>query len=158
MFHLCKDENGNDYGWAKVLDYIGVGWRPEEIEEGIPGPVPEGYKGKVGRTCRDLAQLKELKKQSAYVFLGNIFDSQSEPLEPSTFTMNQLEEASDKGLIDKKVYALGGMNFDNIQIARDLGFGGVVIRGDLWNKFNIHNQMDYKELITYFEKLRKLIY
>lgn len=120
--------------------------------------VPEGYKGKVGRTCRDLAQLKELKKQSAYVFLGNIFDSQSEPLEPSTFTMNQLEEASDKGLIDKKVYALGGMNFDNIQIARDLGFGGVAIRGDLWNKFNIHNQMDYKELITYFEKLRKLIY
>ena len=120
--------------------------------------VPEGYKGKVGRTCRDLTQLKELKKQSAYVFLGNIFDSQSEPLEPSTFTMNQLEEASDKGLIDKKVYALGGMNFDNIQIARDLGFGGVVIRGDLWNKFNIHTQMDYKELITYFEKLRKLIY
>jgi thiamine-phosphate pyrophosphorylase len=27
-------------------------------------PVPEGYKGKVGRTCRDLTQLKELKKQS----------------------------------------------------------------------------------------------
>ena len=50
------------------------------------------------------------------------------------------------------------MNLDNIQIARDLGFGGVVIRGDLWNKFNIHNQMDYKELINYFEKLRKLIY
>lgn len=39
MFHLCKDENGNDYGWAKVLDYIGVGWRLEEIEEGIPGQI-----------------------------------------------------------------------------------------------------------------------
>ena len=24
MFHMCKDESGNDYGWAKVLDYIGV--------------------------------------------------------------------------------------------------------------------------------------
>ena len=121
-------------------------------------PVPEGYKGKVGRTCRDLTQLKELKKQSAYIFLGNVFNSQSEPLEPSTFTMNELEDAADKGLIDKRVYALGGMNVDNIQIARDLGFGGVVIRGDLWNKFNILNQMDYKELINYFEKLRKLIY
>lgn len=37
MFHLCKDENGNDYGWAKVLDYIGVRWRPEDLETEIPG-------------------------------------------------------------------------------------------------------------------------
>ena len=31
MFHMCKDESGNDYGWAKVLDYIGVGWDPSTI-------------------------------------------------------------------------------------------------------------------------------
>lgn len=31
MFHLCKDAEGNDYGWAKVLDYIGVGWEPDTI-------------------------------------------------------------------------------------------------------------------------------
>lgn len=31
MFHLCKDADGNDYGWAKVLDYIGVGWDPSTI-------------------------------------------------------------------------------------------------------------------------------
>lgn len=31
MYHLCKDENGEDYGWGRVLDYIGVGW------EDIPG-------------------------------------------------------------------------------------------------------------------------
>lgn len=31
MFHLCKDKYGNDYGWAKVLDYIGVGWEPSTI-------------------------------------------------------------------------------------------------------------------------------
>lgn len=37
MFHLCKDENGNDYGWAKVLDYIGVGWNPADLETEIPG-------------------------------------------------------------------------------------------------------------------------
>lgn len=29
MNHLCKDENGEDYGWGLVLDYIGVGWRDE---------------------------------------------------------------------------------------------------------------------------------
>ena len=31
MFHMCKDKDGNDYGWAKVLDYIGVGWNPSTI-------------------------------------------------------------------------------------------------------------------------------
>lgn len=29
MFRLCKDESGNYFGWAHVLDYIGVGWTPE---------------------------------------------------------------------------------------------------------------------------------
>lgn len=31
MFHMCKDADGNDYGWAKVLDYIGVDWDPTTI-------------------------------------------------------------------------------------------------------------------------------
>lgn len=31
MFHMCKDQDGNDYGWAKVLDYIGVEWDPTTI-------------------------------------------------------------------------------------------------------------------------------
>lgn len=31
MFHMCKNANGNDYGWAKVLDYIGVEWDPTTI-------------------------------------------------------------------------------------------------------------------------------
>lgn len=31
MFHLCKDECGEDYGWAHVLDYIGVDWRDPEL-------------------------------------------------------------------------------------------------------------------------------
>ncbi len=118
---------------------------------------PLNYKGHISRTCTKLELLKELKKQSNYVFLRNIFDSQSEPEQKSDFTMNDLEKAADNGLIDKKVYALGGMNTDNLQIARDLGFGGVVICGDLWNRFDIHNQNDYKELINHFERLRKII-
>ncbi len=61
------------------------------------------------------------------------------------------------GLIDKKVYALGGMSLENIKIAKELGFGGVVICGDLWNRFDIHNENDFKELILHFEKLRKAI-
>jgi hypothetical protein len=27
MYDCCTDENGNKYGWGRVLDYIGVGWK-----------------------------------------------------------------------------------------------------------------------------------
>ena len=26
MYHLCKDPDGTEYGWGRVLDYIGVEW------------------------------------------------------------------------------------------------------------------------------------
>ena len=119
--------------------------------------VPAGYKGNVTRTCHAVSELKEAKKQSNYVFLQSIFDSQTVDSEKQSFTEEELREASRQGLIDKKVYALGGMNIDNIKYARDLGFGGVVICGDLWNRFNIHNQIDYKELLNHFLKLRKAV-
>jgi thiamine-phosphate pyrophosphorylase len=118
---------------------------------------PKGYKGHIGRTCNDLSKLKEMKKESNYVFLKNIFDCIEFQDEKSNFTMQQLEEAAKQGLIDKKVYALGGMGLENIRIAKSLGFGGVVICGDLWNQFDIHNQLDFKELIAQFERLRKAI-
>ena len=33
MFRCCKDENGNAFGWSRVLDYIGVGWQPIQQRE-----------------------------------------------------------------------------------------------------------------------------
>ena len=119
--------------------------------------LPDGYKGKFSRTCTDLSQLKEMKKKSQYVFLKNIFDCIEFKEEKSSFSLQQLELAAGNGLIDKKVYALGGMSLENIKIAKALGFGGVVICGDLWNRFDIHNEKDYKELIAHYEKLRKAV-
>lgn len=120
-------------------------------------PVPEGYRGRFSRTCLEIDQLKVAKKKAEYVFLKYIFHSQSEKDAEGSFTEEQLREASRKGLIDRHVYALGGMNLNNIKYAKDLGFGGVVICGDLWNRFDIHNQQDYRELISHFEKLRKAV-
>lgn len=119
--------------------------------------LPEGYKGKYSRTCTDFLQLKEMKKKSQYVFLKNIFDCIEFKDEKSSFSLNQLELAAKEGLIDKKVYALGGMSLENVKIAKALGFGGIVICGDLWNRFDIHNERDYKEVINHFEKLRKAV-
>ena len=120
-------------------------------------PIPQGYKGKISRTCTRIEDLKETKRHADYVFLKSIFDSQTMADEKSSFTANQLENAAKRGLIDRHVYALGGMNIDNLRFAKDLGFGGIVICGDLWNRFNIHQELDYKALIAHFEKIRKAI-
>lgn len=118
---------------------------------------PSGYRGNFSRSCSDLSQLKEAKKKARYVFLRNIFDSLSEPLEKCSFSPTDLQMASRQGLIDKHVYALGGLSLDNARRMKDLGFGGVVICGDLWNRFDIHNETDFKSIINHFEKLRTAI-
>ena len=107
--------------------------------------LPVGYKGKYSRTCTDLGSLAEMKKKAEFKD------------EKSSFTIGQLEEAAQQGLIDKKVYALGGMSLENINMARQLGFGGVVICGDLWNRFDIQNGRDFKDIMGHFEKLRKSV-
>ncbi|MBR0259586.1 MAG: thiamine phosphate synthase [Prevotella sp.] len=120
-------------------------------------PAPKGYRGKISRTCTHLDQLKAAKKNADYVLLKYIFDSQTEPDQKASFTTEELKEASRRGLIDRHVYALGGMNLDTVKTAKDLGFGGIVISGDLWNRFNIHQELDYQALIDHFAKLRKAI-
>ena len=119
--------------------------------------LPYGYKGHFSCTCHSIAELHDAKKKADYVFLKTIFDSQSNPQDKQTISEEELREASRKGLIDKHVYAMGGINLDNIRQIRDLGFGGVVICGDLWNRFNIHQEQDYKDLISHFQKLQKAV-
>lgn len=119
--------------------------------------VPQGYKGKISRTCRSLEELKSAKKQSKYVFLRDVFDSISDANGKASFSYDQLKDASHRGLIDKHVYALGGVRLENIKVLKELGFGGAVICNDLWTRFDIHNEQDYRNLIIHFTKLYKAI-
>lgn len=118
---------------------------------------PKDYKGKFSRTCNDINKLHEMKRHAEYVFLANTFGITAGCTESYTHTATELETAADSGIIDRHVYALGGITLDNIRTARDFGFGGVVVCEDLWSKFDIHNQLDYKGLISHFDKLRKAI-
>lgn len=116
---------------------------------------PKNYRGQKSATCYRLEDLREMKKEYNYVILKNVFDSISEPEYKSRYTIEQLREASRQGLIDKHVMAQGGVSLENIPEIRDLGFGGAVIRGELWKRFNIHSGMDFKDLIMHFHRLRK---
>ncbi len=118
-------------------------------------PLPEGYKGKFSRTCTELCQLKDAKKKAEYVFLN--VNSNENNILSSEIISQELKNAAKNGMIDKHVYAIGGMNIDNVKVAKDLGFGGVVICEDLWERFDIHNEINYKRLINHFEKLYKAI-
>lgn len=121
------------------------------------GALPYGYRGPVSCTCTSLSQLREAKKKSKYVFLKSIFDSHTNPSDRQSFTKEELAAASRQGLIDRHVYALGGISLENISQMADLGFGGVVVCGDLWHRFNIHHGQDFKDLIAHFVKLQRAV-
>ena len=116
---------------------------------------PASYNGPITRTCYDLQSVAEHKPKCEYVLLRNIFDSISEPDYKSRYTLEQLKDASRRGLIDRHVMAQGGVSLELLPQVRDLGFGGAVIRGDLWKRFNIHSGMDFKDLLLHFHRLRK---
>lgn len=114
--------------------------------------LPDKYKGHISCTCYSYDELQQRKKQMNYVLLSPLH---AEAPGPSPFTAQSLREQAKKGLIDKKVFAQGNVTLADIPLLRDIGFGGVVVLGDLWNRFHPCTSQDYKELIVHFRKLRK---
>lgn len=114
--------------------------------------IPAGYKGDISCTCQTTDQLRDAKKRFDYVFLDGVFSPTSDGEK-----QKQLREAAKKGLIDRHVYATGNITLDDVRQARDYGFGGVVVGQDLWDRFNIHQEKDFKEVIAYFQKLKKAV-
>lgn len=140
----------NDHFYLKEeFDLMGI-----HLSERNP-EVPQGYKGTTTRTCYSLEELPEAKKQNQYVILRNVYDSASDSNAKAAYTHEQLRDASRRGLIDKRVMAQTGISLENIQAIRELGFGGAVVCSDIWNRFNIHNGMDFKDVIKHFHKLRQ---
>ena len=90
---------------------------------------PEGYQGFKTRSCHSLEEVKLYKNDFDYVFLSPIFDSISKQGYKSAFTQDELRRASQEGIIDKKVVALGGVTYDKISLLKDLGFGGAAMMG-----------------------------
>ena len=119
-------------------------------------PVPDGFKRHVSRSTNKISDLKSFKKECDYVMLHSLFDSLHDEVKAS-LTIEEMQEARRAGLIDKHVYALGGMSLENVHQAKDMGFGGVVICGDLWNRFSIQHEINFHELISHFKKLKKAI-
>lgn len=117
---------------------------------------PEDYSGHVSCSCHSIQEVREDKGMYDYVFMSPVFDSISKENYHSSYTPEELKKARKEGIIDKKVMALGGISARNISEIKDFGFGGAVILGDLWNKFDYCNDKDYKAIIKHFQKLKEM--
>lgn len=117
--------------------------------------LPPKYKGHISCSCHTAQEVTDHKKACDYVFLSPIFDTTSPCTYSAQFSATALREMQQKRVIDRKVMALGSVGLDNVQLVKDLGFGGCVILGDIWNRFSIHSTDDFKGLINHFRRLRK---
>lgn len=112
------------------------------------------YKGYVSCLCRSVDEVQIYKPEMKHVLVGPIF-SYNGNLSPQ-FNRQNLWEASDKGLIDSKVIAYGGITDKNAHELRDLRFGGVAVYGSLAERFNPITSMDFKRVVEYFRLMRRI--
>lgn len=117
---------------------------------------PLNYSGHVSRSCHSIEEVYKDKNACNYVFLSPIYDSISKQGYNAAFSKTTLFDAKEKGIIDKKVIALGGIDDTNISEVKNFGFGGAAVFGALWSKFDKQTSSDYKNLIAYFKNLRQM--
>lgn len=110
--------------------------------------LPHDFKGTVSRSCHTLEEVEHYKPMCDYVFLSPIFDSISKQGYASAFTPQVLSDAKRQGIIDKKVFVLGGITANNIEEIKRYGFGGVVLLGDVWARTSDKNFDDYIKKIV----------
>lgn len=135
----------------RLLDGISREWLPRIVvhdnfglcrEYGLGGVhlngrnpmAPPNHEGSVSRSCHSLEEISRYKGECDYLTLSPIFNSISKQGYMAAFGPGQLAAARDSGLIDRRVIALGGVTLENIPRVKELGFGGVAILGDVWQR------------------------
>lgn len=86
----------------------------------------------ISRSCHSIAEVIQYKPECNYLFLSPIYDSISKEGYGAAFSRIDLKQAADKGIIDSKVLALGGVSLEHIPELRSMGFGGAAVLGALW--------------------------
>ncbi len=95
--------------------------------------LPDGYDGFKTRSCHSFDEVVCHKSDYDYLFLSPIFDSISKVGYRSGFSEEELRRASEAGVIDERVVALGGVTLDKIDYLRGLHFGGVAMIGAIYS-------------------------
>ena len=137
--------------------YLKEEFRLKGIHLNLRNPnAPDHYKGHISCSCHSLEEVKERKRNYDYVFMSPVFDSISKQNYNAQYSPEEIKKAHKQGIIDKKVYALGGIDVHNIKEVKKYGFGGAAVMGAIWQKFDTCCDRDYSQIIEHFRKLKKL--
>jgi thiamine-phosphate pyrophosphorylase len=137
--------------------YLKEEFRMKGIHLNLRNPnAPDHYKGHISCSCHSLEEVKERKRNYDYVFMSPVFDSISKQDYNAQYSPEEIKKAHKQGIIDKKVYALGGIDVHNIKEVKKYGFGGAAVMGAIWQKFDTCCDRDYSQIIEHFRKLKKL--
>lgn len=106
----------------------------------------------ISRSCHTLKEVEEYKGLCNYVTLSPVFNSISKAGYNAGFSYDTLKEASEKGILDNKVVALGGISTSNIQSVVKMGFGGAAVLGTIWNQATLEDAI--MELESLIQKMK----
>ncbi len=98
----------------------------------------KSFSGSVSRSCHSLDELGSL--DTDYCFLSPLFDSLSKQGYRSAFSEEELSAARDRGWINNRVVALGGITPESLSKVKEWGFGGVAVLGYLWGSDDVEKR------------------
>lgn len=94
----------------------------------------EGLKYPQSKSFHTIREIKENKYPYQYGLISPVFDSITKKNYPAKFSENELTDVIQSSSIP--LYALGGIDVQNIDKIKRLGFSGTVVMGAIWKEEN----------------------
>ncbi|MBQ9312058.1 MAG: thiamine phosphate synthase [Bacteroidales bacterium] len=93
---------------------------------------PEYDQKRISVSCHSIEEFEKWSSVADYCFLSPIFDSISKENYTSKFALSDLKTLFENKILNNKVVALGGVNFENIKELTNIGFTSFAMLGRLW--------------------------
>ena len=108
---------------------------------------------KISKSCHSIPELEAIDRYD-YVFLSPVFDSISKKGYQAAFSHEELLLASQAGLINEKVIALGGIDVSTLPLLEPCRFGGVATLGTIWDvALDVSVEENSKKVVQRFLEL-----
>lgn len=112
---------------------------------------PEGWRGSISRSFHSLDEITTCVREYDYAFLSPIYPSISKPGYKGNFDFEEL-----RGVVNDKIFALGGVTPRKFDEIRRLGFGGAAMLGDIWKR-SINSDNFQLQFITHADDSDELV-
>jgi thiamine-phosphate pyrophosphorylase len=121
-----------------------MGLRGIHLKDGQKLPTHIQWNGVLSKACHRLADVhQETTSDVDYLFLSSVFDSISKKGYKATFDLTELAQLLKNDNRKTEVMALGGVELENIQQVKQLGFDGVALLGAIWQRNTTTERLQY---------------